>query len=416
MIATIFVAAMAALGATATEPRVSGPWTHDWSSMASQLWVDFAGAEHQYLPTPAQLQFIASTYAIVSLEKCFAQANFSSTEDAVAVTASALKSLNPAVRVLFYRHTLMDFGDCYRSGAVFESHPSWWLRDDSGQPYGSSSRHLFDLTQSAVVSLVSSAAVNVSGASSLLDGVFGDGTADMSMSNMNPSRFAELVSAHHASLNATRASIRKSMRPGSLLIGNGLTQYPNNPPDHGLAQLGDVDGVCFEHFLSFEMLDPSNGSLVPAMYQQAVELIGNATAAGKVVLVRGWPGPVSQPIGPLGPSWTSSAGAEAPTTYAGRAAAATTWLEASLAGYLIIADVSTYFSYNWWYTAPDGVYPCPAGECSAPAAWYPELSQPLGAPQGPYERDGWVYRRSFEHAHVVFDARNVSASTIQWTA
>jgi hypothetical protein len=218
-------------------------------------------------------------------------------------------------------------------------------------------------------------------------------------------------------LDAAGAAVRRAVGPSGVVIANGLGLYPDNPPDHGLSLLPHVDGLMVEHFMAFESLDPVNGTLVPAMFAEAVALLATAAADNKTVLVRAWPGPATLPIGALGPSWP---GGRQPTTYAGLAGAAAAWLTPALAAYLIVATPTTWFSYTWWYTAPDGVYPCPAGECSAPAGWYPDLARPLGAPTSPAGTrvpggTGWAYSRTFEHATVWFDAGNVSGATITWS-
>ena len=121
--------------------------------------------------------------------------------------ASALKAFNPEVLVLFYRHAQIDFGDCYASGAVFEANPSWWLVDDSGAPFGDPHRHYFDTTQAAVQDFLAVAAVNVTDAASLLDGVFADGSSDTTLPNFNASRFQSYTASRHASLGAVTQAV-----------------------------------------------------------------------------------------------------------------------------------------------------------------------------------------------------------------
>ncbi len=67
-------------------------------------------------------------------------------------------------------------------------------------------------------------------------------------------------------------------------------------------------------------------------------------------------------------------------------------LEYYHACYLIGAQPYSYFQYGWGWTLASGSLHD-----------YPELQQPLGAPQGPYYRtspDGWEFTREFEHAGV----------------
>jgi len=391
-----------------------GAWTHGWGTVGGQLWADFATRPGPL--TPAQLAFAAKTYAIVSLEKCFDQADFpGNNEGAINSAATALRALNPAIRVLFYFSSIESFGDCYASGPVFESNASWYLRNDSGAPYGGPGRHMFDLSQSAVRDFVAAASTNVSAADALLDGVFADSALDVDLSGMSAARNAAYIAGHHASLNGTRGAVRSRMRPGAQLIANALGNYNKVPgdPAHGLAILPFVDGFCMEHFIAFESLDQHTGALSAAMFAESFAQLRAAAAANKTVLVKAWPGPVCAPIGPLGPSWCGAA--PAPATREGRAAAASQHLLPALAAYLIVASEGTFFSYTWWYTTADGAFPCENdGSCSAPGAWYPELARPLGAPLGDAALAGTVYTRSFEHALVTFDAANASAAAIEW--
>ena len=326
--------------------------------------------------------------------------------------ASQLRSLNPTIKLLFYFNSILSYGDCYTSGPNFEDHPSYYLKNDNGIPYGGPQRHAYDLTQSPVRDFVADSSTSVPGQGTLLDGVMADNANDGAWEGMSTARYNALVRGHHASLNQTRSAVQMSMRPGALLIANALTQYAT-PPDHGLALLPFVDGLMLEHFNSFESLDRVTGALSPAAFALTARLVREASAAGKVVLIKAWPGPICQPIGALGPSWCGPR--SAPTTHAGRAEVAGTALEAALAAYLILATDYTFFSFSWWYTSTDGAFPCDDdGSCSAPGGWYPELSKRLGPPLGDASLNGTVYSRAFQFASVHFDATNVSAGHISW--
>ena len=393
-------------------------WPHGWGELRDQMWVDFAGRDHQYFPTASEWQFVADNYAIVSLSACFAQRDYPYNEDSVVAGATILKRLNPSIKVLNYFNTFIDFSSCYRSGNVFDAHPSWWLRDDSGVPYVAhhdAATKFHDLTQQAVRDYVATATTNLTNRSALFDGAFGDKAGDVRMPRMSDARNAQLIADHHLQLNATRLRIERDFAPGAQYFSNSFALHGDDPPQHGAEVLPFVDGVIFEHFMSFEMLDArGNGSLVPRLYQEALDLIDFATRRGKAVLVRGWPGPVAVPITRLGPSYLASSGLATPITAADRAAALQQWVTPSLAGYLIAASSTTYWTYNWWYTITDGVTPCAVGKCSGPAEWYPAMQHPIGNPLGPYTRDPgtWVYRRRFEWADVVFDASNMERSNV----
>lgn len=398
----------------------AGVWSHGWASVGpTQTWVDF-GARQGGL-SPAQLSFLARNYAIISLEKCFNGLQFPGDSAAGAANASrgiraaAAAAGVPPPRILFYFHSSQAVDSCYTSSAAFESQPSWWLRNKTGGAIFNGQGHMYNLSISAVRAHVASASVAVPDAATLFDGVFADGTADTGVPTMAGQPELDYFASHHLSVAETAAAVHAAMRPGALLFGNGLAAYTNNPPDHGLALAPYLDGFCYEHFNAFESLNAQTGQLVPSQFALALALIRNATAMGKPVLVRAWPGPACAPIRGMGPSWCGPE--PAPDTYPAAAQAMRDRLVPALAGYLIVATELTYFSYSWWYTDKDGMFPCYSpGACSFPEGWLPELAKPLGAPLGDYALDAarQLYTREFAFASVRFNVTNMSASSIEW--
>lgn len=217
-------------------------WEHKWATVGGMLWADFFARATNL--TDEQLGFVAATYGIVSLEKCWTANDYSVNEIAIPGVANTLKTLNPSIKVLYYFHSEKSFGNCYMATTWFEKQPTMHLRDDSGVPYMNGVNHLFDLNQSAVREFVATASVNLSGAATLLDGVFADGANDQvsSFPGMAPTRFAAYQGVHSASLNATRAAVRAAMRPEAVLIANGISNYAIN----GIFNAPFVDGFCFE--------------------------------------------------------------------------------------------------------------------------------------------------------------------------
>jgi hypothetical protein len=67
-------------------------------------------------------------------------------------------------------------------------------------------------------------------------------------------------------------------------------------------------------------------------------------------------------------------------------------LEFPLACFLIGAEEHCYFCYTWGWLPEHGALD-----------WYPEFDKPLGPPKGSAVRDGWTFRREFEHASVFVD-------------
>jgi len=73
-----------------------------------------------------------------------------------------------------------------------------------------------------------------------------------------------------------------------------------------------------------------------------------------------------------------------------------------LACFLAAAQRNCYFCYSWGYREFHGTFD-----------WRPEFDRPLGPPKGEAVRDGWTYRRQFEHASVLVDLEKKIAR-IEW--
>jgi len=410
-------AAAAVTAPPAAPPPARAPWTHDWASVAGMLWGDWG---HPYISdanfTASDLAFVGRSLAIVSLEKCLGLGNVSSTEQAFVAIAAALKAANPAVRVLFYYSAGADITPCYAASANFTANASWWLRDDAGVPYVMSAQqpwYYHDPTVPEAVAWWSQVPLSLPDAAferGLVDGVFADGIIfGAPFANTTADRNVALEAAYAAMGNATSSALNAASPPPSYrrqVIGNGIALY-GYPPDHGVSSLPYLDGVCFEHFASFELIG-ANGSLVPALMAELIGLVQIAAVAEQTVLIKSWPGPVVTPITSLGPSWP---GGTQPRDRAGLGEAAAAMMNGSLAMFLLVVEPNVWLSYSWWYDVLDGYFPCPdqPQRCSAPVGWYPQWQLPLGAPTGPATRlgpgvgSGWVYTRSFASATVTVD-------------
>lgn len=269
MYVVAFLTAVCIFLTLATVRSESDGWDHGWETAGSMLWADFFDRTSSAMTTE-QLTFVANTYGIVSLEKCWTAGGFTANELAIPSVASALRAINPKIRVLYYFHSLVSFGGCYLASDYFSEQPqcesvcresdltnafsicvaslaTGFLLNDAGVPYedgGAPSRPFYDLNQSAVRDFVAAASVNASHADVLLDGVFADGANSQvnTLKGMSPARFASIEESHRLSLNETRASVHARMRPGAVLIANGISNYPID----GSQNIPYVDGFCFE--------------------------------------------------------------------------------------------------------------------------------------------------------------------------
>jgi hypothetical protein len=268
-----------------------------------------------------------------------------------------------------------------------------------------------------------------------VDGYFVDNAHSPVWKDVSAARRAAAATGSKAKLDMLRAAA-----PGKVVIGNTLNAY-HQEPDFAMDFLPHLDGACAEHVASFEQVLPGKNELNTTMTAGLLtRMWQTADEMNKTVLARTWPGPVTSPISGLGPSWHVNN----PVTPAERVAASQEWVEWAVALFLTVATDRTYLSYDWWYTADSGVYPCPTGECLAPTEWYPIMSNKPGAPLGPaLRRDSvggrvigeigseedlaetesamlqgrmaaGVYTREFQHASVAVDLGTMSAN-ITWT-
>ena len=79
----------------------------------------------------------------------------------------------------------------------------------------------------------------------------------------------------------------------------------------------------------------------------------------------------------------------------------------SLAAYLVAAHENSYFSSGLHWT--DLI---PGTQLKA-WPWWPDYDEGLGAPLGPYAREGFVFTRHFKNADVKIDCGNINA-TVQF--
>lgn len=337
------------------------------------LWADF---NSPVLLSPQRNAFIAATYAIMSLEKCWARAQNYTTEDAFILQARALKAARPAIKTVFYFHATVDiagpsFAPCYASGSYFMSHPELWMYNDTGLPLKNGPFIFHNLTAAAGERYLVEAVLGVQArAPELFDGVFSDGALSQPYPDVSPAR----AGAENQAINAVglAQSLALNAAPGApadgvRVIGNGLAQYalddPAFPPDMGMSMVPYMDGVCVEHFAAFEMTDGSNCSLIPSRMAQMLGMIAAVAAQNKTVLVKSWPGPVTTPITNMGPSWPASCGAPAGTSHEQRGRDALAWFTPSYALFLLAVEPTVFWSYSWWYDQAeyvvDGTTPPP---------------------------------------------------------
>ena len=313
-------------------------------------------------------------------------------------------------------------------------HPEFWLHDDFGNVINFSSVPIIDHANAAARTWFANLPLqNLSRADGalLVDGIFVDGTSFRNgYPNVSAARYAQSLFPGKMKMMQEAQSTYRDLNGGNVW-GNPLLEYgditgshPTGPSTDWNTTLYFYDAAFDEMFGSFGTLNanPNDGQWNATKMAFCFEAIQNATDAGKGVIVHAFPGPANPPfsgvpnISSAFPAWDGPV--PRPSTVAGLQAASQAMLVQSLAPYLIVASETTFFSYAWFYDWETGYGACPdaPAHCSAPPAWYPEFSKPLGKPLGKAQRKGTVWTREFEGASVYVDLADRALSAVTWRA
>ena len=198
---------------------------------------------------------------------------------------------------------------------------------------------------------------------------------------------AEQAAALDQGVFAMLKQAREKMGPGTLILFNPL---------HGRDQKGVVLGAQYLPVTDGAMMDDFDRGA--NLKQQDKEYLANeleemrkAAQAGKITVFKAWPGFTW---------WSDKELMKKPHEEQYRVAREQ--ITFPLACFLVGAGPNCYFCYTWGWLGEYGTFD-----------WYPEFDKPLGAPKGEAKRDGWTYRREFEHASVFVDLEKKTAK-IEW--
>ena len=395
-------------------------WEHSWDTALAGQFIDYG---YQTL-TGDQAQFVATHYSIVSLEKCTGPGP---TEPNVWATAQQLKSINPAIKVLFYWDLDQAALSCYNAYHEYMASPQFWLKDDQGAVvYNGDSPPVprMDYTVKAARDWWINVPLNGTTTrrddrgneqpAQWIDGILADGTGSRCPSpKISKQRCDTIISAKSAMIQELQALFTTANN--GRVIGNGIDMYDGGPRDRNIYSLQDMSGIIGEHFAVFESVNANNNTLNTALVAEFLDILSDAAInhPNKTIVIATWPGLCTSPFNKDGyPSWP---GNTQPTTVDGWRAAMLAKHTFALAGYLTIAGPNVFMQYQGWYNGlTQGAIACPTDPsyCSAPNPWYPDLSRPLGPPKGPAVRSGNVWRREFLHATSVLDLDHPDASQV----
>lgn len=325
--------------------------------------------------TPEQLDFLATHFDFITIEKHQASHKHGSTEEGFVVAAREIKKRNPKAKVLFYWNASLDTSSkrgVYKAMKTFPA--DGFLKSSAGDPVlRRKTVPNYDLTRQDVRDWWSDAAakaVREYGA----DGIFADAMGQSPEKGLDDEKLAALVAARVDLLEETRRKIG----PDKLIIYNGLLK------DDPKKLLQFADGAMIESF-GHPKYGDSKEQLAASF-----EATHAAAKDGKIVVLKAWPGF----------SFRETEMMQKPREELSRLSQER--ITFPLACFLVAAQPNCYLHYTWGYREMHGTFD-----------WYPEFDKPLGPPQGDATRTGWTYQREFAHASVVVDLENQTAR-IDW--
>jgi hypothetical protein len=327
--------------------------------------------------TPEELRYLAS-FPLVTLEKTTGIRDSGSTEAGTLAAARAIKQLNPATKVLYYRNVLVHYGG-YAANASLEAIPRAFLVGSDGSDQLVRRRvQAYDLTNPRLRQWWLTHAQQVC-ADPAIDGLFLDGNIKVLepaylRNELGATRKAALAEGYAVMMQDTR----RILGPAKLMLANVLRA---RLPDAGLGPLAAFDGSYLEGF------DSAVGPLPWQDYvAKGIAAFREAARQGRLIAFTSGLGDEEPEEGTRNPQGTDEV--RKPLGSAGPSARRFTFL---LATFLICAERHSYFLAHDGYDARKS------------RVWLtspPELERPLGPPLGPALRSGSTYTREFAHASV----------------
>lgn len=340
--------------------------------------------------SPEELRYLAS-FPLITFEKGTCGKDSGSTEAGTLAAARAVKALNPAAKVLYYRNVLVHYGG-YAANAALKDVPSAFLVGQGGNDkLVRGVVQAYDLTSSKVREWWVANAKQVC-ADPAIDGLFLDGNVKV----LEPSYLlGEIGKAKKDGVLNGYADLveetRRALGPDKLMLANVLRA---RFPDSGKSRLRAFDGSYIEAF------ETAVGNVPVKDYvAKGIAAFQEAARQGTVIAFTAGLGEESGDAGKANEARTDEI-----RTALKKEDASDRRFQYLLALFLICAEKHSYFCAHDGYDVKNS------------ALWRrprPEFERPLGAPKGPAVRAGYTYTREFEHASVFVDIEQNNAR-INW--
>ena len=337
-----------------------------------------------------EIRYLAS-FPLVTFEKYTGNKDFGSPEAGTLAAARAVKAINPATKVLYYRNVIVHYGG-YAADAALTNMPGAFLVGRNGSDKLVRGRvPAYDLANPKVRDWWVANAKQVC-ADPAIDGLFLDGNVKVLeptylLGEIGKAKKESVLDGYTAMMEATR----RALGPEKLMLANVLRA---RFPDSGMGRLRAFDGSYIEAF------ETTVGKIPVKDYvAKGIAAFQEAARQGHVIAFTAGLGEESGDAGKANEARTDEI-----RTALKKVDASDRRFQYLLALFLICAEKHSYFCAHDGYDVKNSTL------------WrlpHPEFERPLGAPKGPAVRAGYAYTREFEHASVFVDLEQKNAH-INW--
>ena len=337
--------------------------------------------------TDEEIRYLA-TFPLITFEKATGHTDFGSVEAGTLKAARAVKAVNPATKILYYRNVIVHYGGYAANESLRDIPGAFLVGRDGNDELIRNRLQAYDLSNKALRDWWVDAAKKVC-TDPAIDGIFLDGVVKvLEPAFLRGAIGEEKKAAELAGYVRLVEETRKMLGPQKLMLANILRARFS---DSGLSYIKALDGSYIEGF------EGAVGMSRKDYVAQGIRDFQKAARQGFIVAYT------------CGLGRNLQDADEAPNSAAGnnnrarRGGDAQSRFDYQLAIFLICAEKYSYFDLKDGYDAKRS------------KTWLTrraDYDRPLGPPKGPAVRDGYTYTREFAHASVQLDIENETANIV----
>ncbi len=337
--------------------------------------------------TDEEIRYLA-TFPLITFEKATGHTDSGSVEAGTLKAARAVKAINPATKILYYRNVIVHYGGYAANTSLNKIPVAFLVGRDGNDKLIRNRLQAYDLTNKALRDWWIDAAKEVC-SDPAIDGVFLDGVVKI----LEPAFLKgpigeEKKAAELAGYVTMMEDTRKMLGPKKLMVANILRARFS---DSGLSYIKALDGSYIEGFEGAVRMSRKD------YVAQGIRDFQKAARQGAIIAYTCGLGRNQQDADEAPRSAASS------SNPVRRGRDAKSRFNYQFAIFLICAEKYSYFDLKDGYDA----------KTSKTWMTHPaDYDRPLGAPKGPAVRNGYTYAREFAHASVQLDIENETANIV----